>query len=57
MVSHSCTNKSKPALNFVTLTWETSGSGYYEPPSYNVYDRLCRNYMPCAEEMEIWENL
>lgn len=31
--------------------------GLYEPPSYTVFNRLSRKYVPSAEEMEIWENL
>eukprot|EP00986_Skeletonema_menzelii_P011060 scaffold5571_cov102-Skeletonema_menzelii.AAC.2 len=31
--------------------------GLYEPPSYTVLNRLSRNYVPSAEEMEMWENL
>jgi hypothetical protein len=31
--------------------------GLYEPPSYTVFNRLSRNYVPSAEEMEMWENL
>ena len=51
-----------PVSDEVASKWVPSGlgrffKGYYEPPPYNVLSRLARNYVPCAEELEIWENL
>lgn len=31
--------------------------GFHKPPPEAVYNRLCRQYRPSAEEMESWENL
>lgn len=45
------------AKSFIPSGTERFFKGLYEPPSYIVYNRLSRNYVPTAEEMEIWENL
>lgn len=45
------------ASSFIPSGMKRFYKGYYEPPPYNVYRRLCRNYVPCAEEQEMWENL
>jgi len=47
----------KVAKGFVPSGMGRFYKGYYEPPPYNVYNRLQRSYRPSAQEMAIFENL
>ena len=47
----------KVAKQFVPSGMGRFYKGYYEPPPFNVYNRLQRSYRPSAQEMAIFENL